>query len=215
MQLIVLGMHRTGTSALTGLLNLMGAYVGPKKRCIGANDENKKGFWERRDVVNLNQKTLRSCGADWYRVSGLNLDSLPDMKRFKKRAAGIIEDMDRHRPWVMKDPRLCLLFPLWKEFLQTPVCVHTYRSPIETAGSLQARNGFSINAGIALWEKYNLDALDASQHLPRILIHYKDLLKRPVETVEKLYNGLSSLGVRGLKLPEHAQISSFVDSSLY
>ncbi|MGH8558951.1 MAG: sulfotransferase [Methylococcales bacterium] len=215
MQLIVLGMHRTGTSVLAGLLNLMGAYFGPPELSIPANDENKKGFWERQDVVDLNQETLQSCGADWFKVSNLNLNTLSNHNRFRTEARRIVRDMDQRQSWVMKDPRLCLLFPLWKEFLKSPVCLHTYRTPIETADSLRVRNGFPIHTGIALWEKYNLDALAASSNLPRLLVHYRDLLESPVEVVRKLYNELCSLGVRSLNLPEEAEICSFVDSSLY
>ena len=58
MQLIILGMHRSGTSMVTRLVNMMGAYFGPEGVSLGANDENPKGFWERRDVLDLDEALL-------------------------------------------------------------------------------------------------------------------------------------------------------------
>ena len=69
MQIFVLGMHRSGTSVITRLINLMGAYIGPKELSTGANPENPKGFWERRDVRDENDAVLWSSGADWWRVA--------------------------------------------------------------------------------------------------------------------------------------------------
>ena len=70
MQILVLGMHRSGTSMVARLLNLMGAYFAPEGVSLGANQENPKGFWERRDLCALNEMVLQSSGADWHRLSG-------------------------------------------------------------------------------------------------------------------------------------------------
>ena len=69
MQLIILGMHRSGTSVLARLLNMMGAYFGPEGIGTDANDENPKGFWERRDVRSVNDFVLHSVNCDWHKVS--------------------------------------------------------------------------------------------------------------------------------------------------
>ena len=73
MQLIVLGMHRSGTSVLARLLNLMGAYFGPEGSSTGANEENHKGFWERRDVRNLNDSRGRTSTTGTGVFGGLPL----------------------------------------------------------------------------------------------------------------------------------------------
>ena len=70
--------------------------------------------------------------------------------------------MDAHRPWFLKEPRLCVLFPIWRQVVDLPVCIHIYRNPLEVAHSLQTRNGMPIEAGLALWELYNLRALQSS-----------------------------------------------------
>ena len=69
MQILVVGMHRSGTSAVARLLNMMGAYFGPEDVDIGAGEENPKGFWERREVRKLCDDLLHSAGADWHLCS--------------------------------------------------------------------------------------------------------------------------------------------------
>lgn len=161
MQILVLGMHRSGTSLAARLLNMMGAYFAPEGVSNGANAENPKGFWERRDVRNLNNMVLRAAGADWDELSRFSLDRVPvaTLEQFKSEAAQIIHQLDSHRPWFIKEPRLCVLAPLWLELLEFPVCVFVYRSPLEVARSLQMRNQFSIAFGLALWERYILRRL--------------------------------------------------------
>ena len=77
MQILVFGMHRSGTSMVSRLLNMMGIYFAPEGVSNGANEENPKGFWERRDVRALNDMVLRSTGADWDRLSAFSLDKVP------------------------------------------------------------------------------------------------------------------------------------------
>src|SRR5688572_30794661 len=98
MQLIVLGMHRSGTSVLAGLLNIMGAYFAAEGLGIKANPQNPKGFWERRDVRALNDLLLHSAGCDWNRIAGFDRNNIPEpaLRDFRGRAAGIVLDMDAH-----------------------------------------------------------------------------------------------------------------------
>lgn len=213
MQIFVLSMHRAGSSMVTRLINLMGAYFAPEGGGTGASAENPKGFWERKDIRKLNDETLFACQADWYRVSGWAPDRVPEnvMEKFNAEAGRIILDMDANRPWVAKEPRFSLLFPLWRRLLEVPVCVYVHRSPIEVAQSLRSRNGFPIPFGIALWEYYSLAALKASKGLPRVLVHHSALMADPVDTTRKLYADLVDTGVQGLRLPAESEIRGFID----
>lgn len=217
MQLIVLGMHRSGTSVLARLLNLMGAYFGPEGASTGANPENPKGFWERRDVRVLNDHVLHSVGCDWNRVLGFNPSGLPDalVSKFIRRASSLVLEMDAHRPWMLKEPRLCLLLPLWRKVLEVPACIHVYRDPVEVAASLRARNGIPIEAGMALWERYVRAALDASAGLPSVVISHRQLMKHPVQAVNQLLRRLEVIGEAGLHMPAQAEVNAFVQSDLY
>ena len=156
MQMIVLGMHRAGTSAVTRLINMMGAYLGPEDQFLPATPDNPKGYWERVDVLQLHEYLLEQLNADWYLTSAVDPDRIdPELREaFTRRARKILQGLDGHRPWVMKDPRFCLLLPLWQPLLEVPVCVHVVRHPLATARSLAKRDGFPLHFGVALWEQY-------------------------------------------------------------
>jgi len=217
MQLIVLGMHRSGTSVLARLLNLMGMYFGPEGISTGANHENPKGFWERRDVRVLNDHVLHSVGCDWDRVLEFDPEALPAslVSEFEKRAARLVLEMDAHRPWIMKEPRLSLLFPLWRRVLEVPVCIRILRSPIEVASSLMTRNNIPMHAGLALWERYARMEAHAIDGLPGLTISHRRLMQQPVEAIGALFDGLRSLEVPSLRLPSSGEITSFVSTDLY
>lgn len=217
MQLVVLGMHRSGTSVLANVLNLMGAYFGPEGASTGANEENPRGFWERRDVRNLNDLVLHSVGCDWDRIAGFRLKTLPRTTQasFESGAMKLLHEMDAHKPWVLKEPRLCLLFPLWARYFETPICIHICRNPLEVAKSLQARNGIPITAGLALWEKYNLLALSASENFPRIFVSHHQLITSPQLETGRVFDRLEELGVKGLQRPTDDVLSRHIDLQLY
>jgi len=216
MQIVVLGMHRSGTSMVTGLIHRMGAYFGSEDSATGASAENAKGFWERRDVRDLNDALLWSAGCDWHEVSRFRPGAVPARarRRFDAAARRLIGGLDAHRPWVIKEPRLCLLFPLWRPLLEAPACVLVYRCPLAVARSLAKRNGFPLPFGIALWERYVRDALSASAGLPRLLVGYEEVLADPVTACRRLRRRLAGLGVEGLRDPGREEILRFADPSL-
>ena len=217
MQLVVLGMHRSGTSAVTGALHLMGAYFGPEGADLEPNEENPKGFWERRDFHALCNRLMRAADAEWWKVSAFTPEQIPAevLKSETASFADIREDLDAHRPWVLKEPQLCLLLPVFLPQLSSPVAVLVNRDPLEIALSLQRRSGFPLQFGVALWEAYIRAALAASEGLPRVLVQYADLVSDPKATLEGLHRSLSDLGVSGLSMPTDEQIAGFVNSDLH
>jgi len=210
-------MHRSGSSAVTRLINMMGAYFGPEGSSTGANAENPKGFWERRDVRSLNDALLFSVHADWHRVARFNVDQISEPARaeFEDQAQRFILDMDAYRPWLLKEPRLCILLPLWLRLLEAPVIVHCLRQPMEIALSLKKRNGFPLHSALALWERYTLDALRFSMGVPRVVVRHGDLMRDCVGTTAQLFSQLQDLGVTGLQLPAEHEIRAFIDPSLH
>jgi O-antigen biosynthesis protein len=216
LQIIVLGMHRSGTSAVTRLINMMGAYLGPENQILPAKPDNPKGFWERADVIDLNNFLLNGMHIEWHLPSALDLNSVNASltSDFTERAGKILLGIDSHRPWVLKDPRLCLLLPLWLPLLEAPVCVHVVRHPVSTAQSLAKRDRFPLHFGIVLWEYYNERALVVSSGLPRFSICYETLMERPMETVELLYKQLCDYGVRALHLPSEREVNAFLETDL-
>ncbi len=217
MNLLVLGMHRSGTSALTGLLNLMGAYFGAEGESIGANEENPKGFWERRDVRNLNDSVLKSVNCDWNRIHKFSLDDLSQkvVDDFESGAKRLLDELGAHEPWVIKEPRLCLTLPLWEKFLSDSVCVHIYRNPIEIARSLLTRNGTPISVGIALWEKYTREALYVSREHVNLFVSHKRLMIQPRHVAEDIVKQAASHGLSGLQVPAQEHLDKMIDFTMY
>ena len=215
--LLVLGMHRSGTSAITGALRLCGAWVGEETELTGANAENPHGFWERRDMRQICDRLLHTAGADWWKVANFDPDAIPHaiLVEQRQRFAKIIAALDEHETWIVKEPRLCLLLPVIRDYITDPVCIHIVRNPLEVARSLQARNGFGIAAGLALWEAYNRRASSASENIPRVLVSHESLMLYPVETLGGLVERLDELAVSNLVSPDEGRLKQFINPSLY
>jgi hypothetical protein len=214
MQIIVLGSHRSGTSLFTRLINMMGGYFGGEDASIGFNTDNPKGFWERKDVVACNDALLTDNQCSWDDTGG-STDPYVVSEERGREIKKIILEMDAHRPWVMKDPRLCLTLSSWMPHLEIPLCLFIYRDPLEIARSLQLRNGFSLHHGLALWEHYTVAALNAAQTMPQIFMTHEGALTDPVATTQTLYDALIAANIQGLRLPSDQEILAFVESKLY
>jgi hypothetical protein len=199
-QAIVLGMHRSGTSALTGLLDRLGFYAGPEESLMGADDHNAMGYWELGEVQAFNEELLAMLGGSWTDVLEIDPRRLGKSTHasFLCRARSLVGHLNSYGPWVIKDPRLCLLLPFWRDLLDRPVCILIHRNPLSVARSLTRRDGLPIRVGIALWEHYNRAALAASQGLPRVLVRYRDLIDDPASTATRLVRTLRARGAQGL-----------------
>lgn len=215
MQIIVLGMHRSGTSLVTRIINMMGAYFGPEGISLGFHRDNPKGFWERKDVLYINEQLLKHFDATWHKVSNWDNGRLADTPRALTRSIRrTILDMDAHRPWVMKDPRLCITLPCWLPWLEVPVAVITSRDPLAVAHSLGLRNRIPAEYAMAMWEYYAVHTLNNAAPLAKLFTSYEDMLRTPVETTRTLYESLLKQGVQGLRMPSEREILAFVEPRL-
>jgi len=216
MQIIVLGMHRSGTSMITRFVNMLGAYFGPEKSSLGFTQDNPKGYWERREVMALNDGLLAGNGSTWDKLAAWPLERLnPATPQQNNAIRGFVLDMDAHRPWVLKDPRLCLTFDYWKPHLEVPVALVVYRNPLEVARSLENRSQMPQDYGLALWEYHAVYTLNATLGLSRIHVGHAEALRDPVNFVTSLKNTLEKHDVRGLRQPSDREILAFVDPRLY
>lgn len=216
MQVVILGAHRSGTSALTRLINMMGVYVGGEGSTIGFNPENPKGFWERRDVINLNDAILEHYDCTWDdldRWPSADLSALPIA--LNDRIKHIVLEMDHHRPWVLKEPRLCQTFPLWQPHLEVPLVIIAWREPMEVALSLHHRNGVPLLHGLAIWEHCMIHALKAAQSIPHIVLSHHDTMQNPVAVTQRVYEWLNQRGVQAIRMPPDIEITRFIDPKLY
>jgi hypothetical protein len=190
--LIILGMHRSGTSLLTGLLSQVGVQMG-KSLYAPQKGVNEKGFWEHEDIVDTHDELLLNLGSQWDDLLPLadNWWESPRIKPFAEKLSKLVRrDFDSARVWALKDPRMCRLLPLWLSILAasqikvTFVCMN--RNPIEVAASLQKRDGFSREKAFVLWLNHSLSAELYSRGLPRIFIEFDDVVRSPVQTLLKI-----------------------------
>lgn len=214
--MLVLGMHRSGTSALTGALARFGAYVGEADELLPAASDNAAGFFERKDVIEVTQGLLNGGGGDWWRLARLDLDTVPadTLATCRGRFSEIVEKLDRQGAWVIKDPRLCLILPCLLDLLDRPVAVIVHRNPLDVARSLHRRDGIAVAEGLALWEAYYRRALHDTRHIPRIVISYEALCENPQAVLSDLVGDLKSLGITSLQSPDAKSARDAVPASL-
>ena len=181
------------------------------------NAENPKGFWERRDVRAVCDGLLHGGDFDWWKVGDFDIDRIPADVREQRveEFRTIVFHLDAHRPWVMKEPRLCLLLPVLRPVLEAPVFIHVTREPLEIAESLSNRNDFPVPFGLALWEAYTVHALRNSGTDPSIVVSYGDLMTDPVATTTGMVEQLGELGVQGLRVPTEREVTAFITPDLH
>lgn len=206
-QLVVLGMHRSGTSGVAGLLARMGAYPGPEDDLLVGPD-NPNGHYESGRLHGACLRRLAAAGGDWKRPP----DEAPPaaVDAFRREVAALLDSFEPQRPWLIKEPRLCLLARELLPLLTRPVFVLVVREPHAVADSLAARDGFARADALALWERYNRDAFAASRGWPRVLVDYAELVADPLASTQRLLAELRTLGVEGLAEPEAAVVRDWV-----
>lgn len=205
---VVLGMHRSGLSRISGLLQDCGVWFGPGRERLPPQDspEFPQDDWqgERSELRKFCEAFLRSGHACWWHLNRFDPNSIPEVVRqdLDARFKDILEALSGHGTWGIEGPTLSLLFPALKQHVPDTVCVIPVRNPVEIAKSLQACHGLSISHGIALWEVYMRQALAASQDHGPILIKYSDLIAEPEATTTRLLENLQVAGVTGLRQPD-------------
>jgi len=178
---LVLGMHRSGTSAVTQVLALAGASL-PENLMTG-DEHNAKGYFEPWKIAILNDGRLRAAGAAWDDVFAFPHRPLaPKAERsWLNRAEALVEEEygDAAFP-LLKDPRITVLMPFWRTVLAEleigARCVIPVRHPLAVAGSLARRNGFAPEKSVLLWSAYMLAAEAYTRDLPRAFVSYDGLL---------------------------------------
>ena len=221
---IVLGMHRSGTSMLSGLLVTSCEYKvgGP---LIGASFDNEKGFYERIDIVLQNDEFMNKQSV-WWSSNVNNYDYEKALKH--KESKAITFDHGKtglawlnnpsSAPWLQKDPRMCITLKTWLELMDnSPAIVFTYRHPLEVAMSLKKRERhFSLDHGLRLWIVYNMRAIQNSKGLCMVTSSNEAVLKDPLSEVQRISDELTSK----CKVPappnrvQQEDVDKFVDTSL-
>jgi len=170
--LAVLGMHRSGTSCLTGSLQAGGLFLGKHHTW---NEYNRKGNRENQDVVNLHEGIFKSNGATWTDPKRHNsfIDNYVERPlkwhaRHYARAREILAEYAHEPLWGFKDPRALFLLQGWKQMIPDIEFVGIFRHPMAVAQSLNSRPALpiSIEQGLQMWLVYNRALLKQYEQKP-------------------------------------------------
>jgi hypothetical protein len=164
--LCVLGMHRSGTSCLTGSIEQAGVELGKVSRQA---PNNLKGNRENHTIYLLNNELLAANGGSWKNPP----KQLVWNDDLRQKRDVIIEQYNQlDKRWGFKDPRTVLTLPFWLEALPDMEFVGTFRNPISVAQSLKARAPKSKVNFVKLWQYYNKLILTLYRRKPFPIISF-------------------------------------------
>jgi hypothetical protein len=214
---VILGMHRSGTSALGGALQLLGVNFG--QRLAPPGRDNEKGYWEHPEIVVLHDELLRSLGSHWDDDKPLPSDWVKRKitRNVRSLLVGILErDFADSALFGMKDPRMCRLMPLWFPIFQTlriePHFILVVRHPYDVAESLAKRNGIEHPKSYLLWLEHVVQAETATRSHQRSFVRYDEMVDDPAAILGQLRK---QLGVN-LRTPSQVRtrLRNFLDPSM-
>ncbi len=216
--ILVLGMHRSGTSAAAGFLVKLGG--AQPKTLLPADDGNERGYFESQALMTFHDELLASAGSSWtdWRQFNPAWYQSPTATIFRKRAKQLFkEEFDGAPLAVLKDPRVCRFAPFWLKVLAGTKArarvVIPVRAPLEVAFSMRKRNGFSLATGALLWLRHVIDAEIASRALPRSIFTLDQLLRDWSGVAEKMSTELGLPWPRLSDATAH-EIENFIGSDL-
>lgn len=190
MTICIAGMHRSGTSMITRLLNLCGLYLGPEKEVSVSAFDNEAGFWENSRFVKLNDEILRQAGGGWDLPPVLpeGWEFGDEMNRFDEEALALVKQFSPYTLWGWKDPRNSISFPYWKRLIPDLKLLICLRNPLEVAQSLQRRGHSSLAFGLHLWLDYNQRLLNGLPSGERVVTHYNAYFHNPQAELRRILN---------------------------
>lgn len=216
--LIVVGMHRSGTSALMGALHQLGLHLG--NHLLPEQDDNKAGFWENAQIVAFNQRFLEHFNRDWHSVLPLPAFDPKDSDLPGKVAElAVLLETERGNASCLgiKDPRMCRLLPFWLDVLQEKRLSSAFclilRNPFEVAASLWKRDGFSRGKSMLLWLDHVLEAEIHTRGYPRLWFDYAELMQQKSRAIRRIAEA-GFLPWTEIAAEKEATLESFLNEDL-
>lgn len=210
--IVVIGMHRSGTSAVAQLLGSNGFDLGDRDRLVRANPFNIHGHFENVDLFTFDEDALEQLDASWSAPPNLDavLAVVDDLAPAARRTWRDLRTTYTQGVPVLKDPRLSLLLPLWSEaFGRDALYVVCVRNPLSVARSLLARDQMDLVVGCALWEAYSVATLRGLVGLRTVFLNVDEMFAQQPLRLDAV-NGVRQLA----GLPAVDQIEDTIDSEL-
>ena len=215
--IVVLGMHRSGTSSLTRALLCLGVDLG-NNLMKPHPDVNSKGFFEDMDLYALNEEMLKSLASAWHHTAPIRADEVAHLRRqgfFLRAVEWLRKKTGTVEIFGFKDPRIARLLPFWQPVFQhcgfSPDYILALRNPLAVAHSLFKRDAFPLVKGYLLWLEHMLTSLQGAQNSHCILADYDLLLDDPESHLQQLAHQLD-LPLDAQALQEYE--SGFLDKAL-
>ncbi len=216
--IVVLGVHRGGTSAITGALNLLGVDLG--RSFIPENEWNERGHFELAEVIRIDNALLRLAHKTWDCIE------LPSYAEIAAHAAPLAaqagaflaQEFSGAALWALKDPRICRLLPFWQDVFRELHVADSYvialRNPLSVARSLERRDGFATEKGCLLWLQHMRAAVADTRGRRAVVVDYDRFVEDPAAEVQRMASHLKLPLPPALAaaLPQHC--AKLVDTSL-
>jgi hypothetical protein len=216
--IVVLGMHRSGTSAVSGVLESLGFSIG--KNIMPSSSNNPKGYFENKQIVDFNDHLLKQSGVNWADVYKLPFNFFGGNQFFAKQNESIkrliLDEFDLSGPLLIKDPRMSVLLPFWmpvfRELQLNPYYILVCRHPAGVSESLKVRDNLTELRSEKLWLYYNLSAELYTREYNRLFISYDHLLTEIPEAANRFFQYLPLPVPPGPEAEE--RMSRFVEPGL-
>jgi hypothetical protein len=185
----VLGMHRSGTSLVTRMLNLLGVYLGPEEKLMHPGPDNPVGFWEHEEFVAMNKEILSRYGGSWDEPPDFQpgWESSPRLSDLRGAALELVaREFGRSELWGWKDPRNSVTLPFWQLLVPGMRYVVCVRNPLDVARSLAHRDGFSPEKAGNLWVAHVEASLMNTAGQDRLILFYEDVMTDWPEELSRL-----------------------------
>jgi hypothetical protein len=209
-------MHRSGTSAATRLISLLGLHAPRGADLVPPSAKNPAGYWESMSLVAFNARVLAAVGSDMQcpRRLSVGWEHDPRLLGLRREAREAVRFAFPVAPWVWKDPRNCLVLPFWQAALPLdPVVVVVNRNPLEIAASAMRSRGNPAAYTLALWERYLRLALESIGGLPVFVTDYSLLMDDALVWCEQIRAFLARAELRVGAAPE-SEVRQFIDAGL-
>ncbi|MGF1803530.1 sulfotransferase [Vibrio gigantis] len=180
-QIVILGMHRSGTSMLSKILSLAGVNMGEDD---GIRDiSNVDGHIEDEVLLRINENILFSLDSTW--------DSPPTITKVDENESSIISIYEEYAisksgVWGVKEPRLALFIDQFSKVLDNPYYIYIKRDGLDVANSLKVRNFFSTEKSLELKSIYDSRIESFLGNKKSFNVDYNELVKNPGVVVKQL-----------------------------
>jgi hypothetical protein len=216
--LLVLGMHRSGTSSMAGAMVRLGGAA--PLNLMPPADDNPTGFWESTVLATLNDQILAAGGShweDWRQFDPTRIDAAAALALKRQAKSALAGEFGETSLAVIKDPRMCRLMPFWSSVFREanwsirPVL--QLRSPLEVALSLNRRDGIPLGLGCLIWLRHVLDAEAGTRGIRRAVVDWTDFLGDPGRTLERVGEQLDVVWPRWSD-GARAEIDEFISADM-